>query len=84
MIYLLINDGKDDATMIPVSAVTSIRRARIVDASTREEHTGEIEVTTVNGGNMVTDSDTINVITTDDSEAYVAQKIYENFIQRKV
>ena len=78
MIYLIINDGKDDAVMIPMSAVTNIGLAE------SEDGTQATLIITAEGQLPVLKTDTIDVITTDDSERYIAQKIHENFIKQDV
>lgn len=78
MIYLIINDGKPDSLLVPMSSVTVIGHAD------EDAECDVVAIETASGRIEVTKEETLSVITTDDSERYVAQKIFENFIKKPV
>lgn len=69
MIYLLIDDGKENAEIIPMSAVQTIDKTE-----------GKVYITTKQNTTVLSKTSTASVICTDfNSEHLIAQKIYDNF-----
>lgn len=68
MIYLFINEGNDDAVMIPMSTVDTI------------ENEGNVcRIYSQNECHAVRDGATLSVLCTEESEQPIAAKIWENF-----